>query len=447
MSILDIRRTRGRRRPGGPDPDVSRVLDVHGRLARRGSDIPLRLWDGSEVGPSDRGYRLVLNHPWSLRAMLVPGTDRAAGEAFLRDAFDVEGSMVAALRDVAELRRDGLSGLSKLAVLTDVLRLPAPPADPRSHRAAVLRGPRHTRARDRDAVQHHYDLGNDFYRLFLDEQLVYSCAYFAEGDAEDPARAEPGELDRAQTRKLELVCRKLGLEAGQRFLDVGCGWGALVLHAARHHGVRALGVTLAEEQAALARERIAAAGLADEVEIRVADYREVSGTFDAVASVGMVEHVGSDQLEGYFRTLHGLTADGGRLLNHGITTGTRGTVRELSDDAGSFVGAYVFPDGALVPTARTVQEAEDAGFEVVDVEQLRPHYSRTLRHWVHRLEAQRRARSGGRRRGGLPDLARLHGRVGHRLRGRGPRRRAGALQQGCPAAARTRLDGPVTRSR
>lgn len=371
--------------PAGPEH--RRVAAIHDRLARRGLDFPVRLWDGTELGPVDRGYRLVLNHPWSLRALMIPGNDRAAGEAYVRDAIDVEGSMVAAIEDVARFRDTQLSGPARVAATADVLRLPRPPRDERQHRIARLQGRRHTRRRDRDAVQFHYDLDVDFYRLFLDEGLVYSCAYFADGDAERPGDGDPAELERAQERKLELVCRKLGLRPGQTFLDIGCGWGSLVLHAARHHGVRAVGITLAEHQVEVARERAAEAGLADRVEVRLRDYREIQGAFDAVASVGMVEHVGAERLAGYFSAAHRLTAPGGRFLNHGITTGGRGVVRDLSRDRDSFVANYVFPDGALVPSARMLQEAEDAGFEVVDLEQLRPHYAVTLRHWVHRLEA------------------------------------------------------------
>jgi cyclopropane-fatty-acyl-phospholipid synthase len=363
---------------------------IHATIARAGVDIPVRLWDGSAVGRADASYRLVLHHPWSLRALLVPRTDRAAGEAYAFDAVDVEGSLIDALGDIAALAADGrLGALDRLTLIRDLLALEPPPphwsADHRRQRMARLSGAKHSIGRDTEAVRHHYDLGNDFYRLFLDDGLVYSCAYFAPDDPVDPAE-DPQALERAQVRKMELVCRKLRLQPGERLLDIGCGWGSLVLHAARHHGVRAVGITIAEEQAALARERVAAAGLADRVEIRLADYREEHGQHDAVASVGMFEHVGENRFRTYFEHAFALTRPGGRFLNHAITTGRRGVVRDLSEDSGSFVGAYVFPDGVLAPAHRHVRHLEQAGFELVDVQQLRPHYARTLRHWVHRLE-------------------------------------------------------------
>jgi cyclopropane-fatty-acyl-phospholipid synthase len=247
-------------------------------------------------------------------------------------------------------------------------------------------------------VRLHYDIGNDFYRTFLDEQLVYSCAYFHPDDPEEPG-ADPSALDRAQVRKLDLVCRKLRLRPGERFLDIGCGWGSLVLHAARHYGVRAVGITLAHEQATLARERVAAAGMSKQVDIRLVDYRELGGTFDAVASVGMFEHVGPNRFETYFRTAWERTAQGGRFLNHAITSGERNEVRDLAADPGNFVGAYVFPDGALAPAHVAVRLVEQTGFELLDVQQLRPHYARTLRHWVHNLQrnAQEARRLAGER--------------------------------------------------
>jgi cyclopropane-fatty-acyl-phospholipid synthase len=368
----------------GQDRSGSAIVRLHRRLTGHGLGLPLRLWDGRELGPGDRGFRLVLTAPWSLRALLTPPTDLQAGETYLAGGVDVEGSMVAALRAVTELRH-AMTWRLRGDFVAALARLPAPPRDLPRNRVS-LRGRRHSRDRDAAAIRHHYDIGNDLYRRFLDRDLVYSCAYFSDADAALPA-SDRAALDRAQRRKLELVCRKLGLRTGERLLDVGCGWGSLVIHAAAHHGVEALGVTLSEEQASLARERVDAAGLTDRVRIELRDYRDVDGRFDAIASVGMVEHVGSDQLAGYARHLWQLLSDGGRLLNHGITTGQRDEVRDFGADPDTFVGRYVFPDGALVPAHVMLRHLEQAGFEVQDVEQLRRHYALTLQHWVANLEA------------------------------------------------------------
>lgn len=370
------------------DP-LERIVRVHARLVRAGHDLPVVLWDGTMLGPPDRGYRLLLKSPGALRGVLVPPTDLQVGEAFVADLVDVEGSMVAAIHDVADLRAD--VGVLDAALLGwDVLRLPSPDGvDPLLPRV-LPQGALHSPERDREVVQHHYDIGSDFYRLFLDDAMVYSCAYFMDGD-EDVARPPDvgsDALDRAQRRKLDVICRKLRLGPDTTMLDVGCGWGALALHAARAFGARVLGVTLAEDQAMVAKQRVADAGLDSRVEIRVQDYREVAGTFDAVASVGMFEHVGSDQWTTYFASAYERTAPGGLFLNHAITTGQRRQVRDLAEARGSFVARHVFPDGALAPASRAVTELEDAGFELLDVEQLRPHYARTLRHWTARLEAR-----------------------------------------------------------
>lgn len=369
-----------------PLSDHSRaVVRFHERLASGGHEVPVRLWDGRSLGPADAGYRVVLRHPWSLRAALVPPNDLTIGEAYLADDIDVEGSMVAALRELAGLR-GVVSGSERVGFAAELLRLPRPPKDRRRRARVRLQGRRHTRRRDASAVRHHYDQETDFYRCFLDPQLVYSCAYFTDEDRERPV-TQPDILARAQERKLELICRKLDLRPDEHFLDVGCGWGSLVVHAAKHHGVRAVGVTLSPPQAVVARERVAEAGLDDRVRIEVLDYRDVAGTFDAIASIGMVEHVGADHLPTYAATLHGLLTPGGRLLNHGITTGRRDEVRDMSRDRDTFIGRYVFPDGALVPAHHGIRVMEQAGFEITDVEQLRPHYARTLAHWVANLEA------------------------------------------------------------
>lgn len=359
----------------GPRRTVRWVRD---RIADAiGLQLPLRLWDGTELGPTDRAYTVVLAGPWSLRSMLLPPTDLSAGEAYVYGDVDIEGDLVAALHDVAAAREAETDLTDRLALLAGLLRLPPPPRRATDRRAR-LTGTLHSSERDRQAIAFHYDLGNAFFRLFLDEDMVYSAAVF-----EDPS--EPLEI--AQRRKLDLICRKLALKPRDRLLDIGCGWGSLVMHAARCYGARALGVTLSERQVELARQRVAAAGLDDRVEIRLADYRDVRGAFDAVVSVGMFEHVGPDHLPAYFRQAHRLTVPGGRFLNQGITTGRRAVIRDLAGERDSFVARYVFPDGGLAPTWAAVKHMETAGFEVIDVTQLRADYALTLRHWVQRLEA------------------------------------------------------------
>jgi cyclopropane-fatty-acyl-phospholipid synthase len=243
--------------------------------------------------------------------------------------------------------------------------------------------------RDRQAVRFHYDVGNDFYALWLDRRMIYSCAYFERGDED---------LDTAQEAKLDLVCRKLRLAPGERMLDVGCGWGALILHAAKHYGVSALGITLSESQARLARERIAAAGVSDRCRVEIRDYRQLSEdqAFDKIASVGMVEHVGGRRLDEYFARLHRVLAPRGLLLNHGIISIGASRPERLRQRMAArlwrrnaFIERYVFPDGRLVPAASVIGSAERAGFETRDVESLRDHYTTTLRHWTRRLEARK----------------------------------------------------------
>uniref|UniRef100_UPI0009BDFFA5 SAM-dependent methyltransferase n=1 Tax=Streptomyces viridosporus TaxID=67581 RepID=UPI0009BDFFA5 len=239
----------------------------------------------------------------------------------------------------------------------------------------------HTKRSDRRAISHHYDVGNDFYELVLGPSMVYSCAYWA-------APPPQGTLEGAQHDKLELVSRKLALKPGQRLLDVGCGWGSMALHAARDHGVDVVGITLSQEQAAYARKRVAEEGLTDRVEIRVQDYRDVTdGPYDAVSSIGMAEHVGSERYLEYTTALHRLLEPGGRLLNHQI--GRRPQRDESTYHLDPFIDAYVFPDGELAPLGTTVSLLERSGFEVRDVESLREHYALTLRRWVANLEADR----------------------------------------------------------
>jgi cyclopropane-fatty-acyl-phospholipid synthase len=248
--------------------------------------------------------------------------------------------------------------------------LPTPPEE------AQLRGRRHTRRRDSAAISHHYDVSNAFYRLVLGPSLTYSCAVYGPSDAT---------LEEAQAAKHELVCDKLGLQEGMRLLDVGCGWGGLLLHAAERRGIHGVGVTISARQAELACERVAEAGLSDRIDIRLADYRDVrDGPFDAISSIGMFEHVGLSRLGGYFARLRELLRPEGRLLNHGIARlpGRRPPIRR-----NTFVSRYVFPDGELHEVGAVVSAIQRAGFEVRHTETLREHNALTLRAWVRNLEA------------------------------------------------------------
>ncbi len=364
--------------PGGRSSAVAATLAAHREIElMSGHSLALRLWDGTELGPPASPYRVILRQPWSLRAFLLPPSDLTAGEAYVNGAVDVEGAMLEAARAGGALAGSPLSWAQRSRLLRCLLQLPRPPHRSTGRRAA-LAGPLHSKERDRSAIAFHYDLPQAFYEQFLDRSLVYSCAYFADASEE---------LEAAQTRKLDLICRKLRLSPGMTMLDVGCGWGSLLAHAARRYGVRGVGVTLSETQSEAGRERLREAGLADEVEILLADYRDVSGSFDAVVSVGMFEHIGPDHLSEYFSTVRRLTAAGGLFLNHGIVTGRPDEVRSLTPGRGqTFAGTYVFPDGGAVPAWRAVRELEYGGFELLDVEQLRPHYAITAGRWLQRLE-------------------------------------------------------------
>ena len=349
-----------------------------------GRPFGLRFWDGSELpapSPPAAGTPvIVVNSPRAIARVLHERSELGFGRAWVAGELDVEGDLGGLLalaqrfRGVRVNRGDLLAALRAAHRVGALgLRAPEPPA------AEVrLRGRLHSPRRDRAAIQHHYDVSNRFYRLVLGPTMVYSCAYFT----------DPGEgLDSAQERKLDLVCRKLALRPGERMLDVGCGWGSLVIHAATHYGVRAVGVTISPAQAALARERVRAAGLSDRVEIRLADYRDTAdGPYDKVASVGMVEHVGTANLPAYFAHLRALLRPGGVLLNHGIVKPT-----EQPRNDRSFAWRFVFPDGELPPLSRVLREMEQAGFEPRDTESLREHYALTLRAWYANQCAHREA--------------------------------------------------------
>lgn len=357
---------------------AERIVSVLERVLGAPVAIRVRGWDGSEAGPTD-APTLVISSRRAIRRLLWQPNELGLARAYVAGELDVEGDLYEALTAATPLIDPGsrpkptLSPVDRgeliktAVVLGAVGPQPQPPPE-----EAGLHGRRHSRARDRAAIRHHYDVGNDFYRIVLGPSLVYSCAYWNSPDAT---------LETAQAAKLELICKKLGLRPGVRLLDVGCGWGSMAIHAAREFGVNVVGVTLSGEQVELARKRVVEAGLAGQVDIRLQDYRDVAdGPFDAISSVGMAEHVGPDQFERYARTLYELLRPGGRLLNHQIARrpGPRRT-------APTFISAYVFPDGELSPIGSTVQSLEEAGFEVRDVESLREHYALTLRQWVANL--------------------------------------------------------------
>lgn len=354
-----------------------------------GAPLPVRIraWDGSESGPPG-APTLVVRHRRALRRLLWKPGELGLARGWVAGEIDIDGDLYATLSLIAGLLWErGAEADDAVHPLRDPrmraaakglvgIAGPWPPPPPPPEEVRRRSGTLHTRRRDRAAISHHYDVGNDFYEMVLGPSMVYSCAYFEEPGAS---------LEDAQRDKLDLVCRKLGLREGERLLDVGCGWGSMAIHAAREYGVQVTGVTLSREQAAYARKRIADEGLTDRVEIRVQDYRDVrDGPYDAVSSIGMAEHVGSVRYREYADDLFALLKPGGRLLNHQIARRPERDESEYRID--DFIDAYVFPDGELAPLGRTVGTLEEAGFEVRDVESLREHYALTLRQWVRNLE-------------------------------------------------------------
>ncbi len=359
------------------------VADVLAPFVRLvvGTDVAVRFefWDGSGFGPDDGVGTLHIRSADAVRRILWSPGELGVARAFVSGDLTIDGDIYLLLRTLhdaspRDLRQVGVRSLPTMVGAARKLGVlgPPPPAPPEECRPV---GRLHSPSRDAKVISHHYDVGNDFYRLVLGPSMTYSCARFVEAGTT---------LEEAQAAKYELICRKLGIDAtpGARLLDVGCGWGSMAMHAARFHGARVVGVALSHEQVDEASRRVREAGLEDQVEIRLQDYRDLRGEhFDAISSIGMFEHVGSERMTLYFETLHGLLTPTGRLLNHAISKpgGSRLGRR-------SFVGRYVFPDGELVDVSEVVRAMQRAGFEVRDVESLREHYSRTLHHWVSNLE-------------------------------------------------------------
>jgi cyclopropane-fatty-acyl-phospholipid synthase len=365
------------------------VAEFFGELVGGDSPVEFSAYDGSRFGPPGASASVVVRSPRALRRLVTAPNELGLGRAYVAGEIDLEGDIFAvlALQDQLEDLRitpaQVLEGL-RIVGLRELKPLAPPPEEARLH------GPRHSKARDAAAIAHHYDVSNRFYEKVLGPSMTYSCAVWTDTTTT---------LEAAQSNKYDLVCRKLGLQPHMRLLDIGCGWGGMVLHAARHHGVRAVGVTLSQRQAEHAAKRVAEAGLTDRVEIRCQDYRDISdGPYDAISSIGMFEHVGWTQLGHYFSGVFDLLAPGGRFLNHGISeppytfpNPVARVTSELRARFGrglghDFFNRYVFPDGELHEVGLVVSAIQRAGFEARHVESLREHYALTLRRWVRNLD-------------------------------------------------------------
>jgi cyclopropane-fatty-acyl-phospholipid synthase len=368
----------------------ARTEPLRRELARALPERPfaLRWWDGTELPATTPGGPVfTVRSPTAVAHLLRAPGQLGLGRAYA--AGDLEADdldrVIGLLDSFHAPTLDRATRLRLAAAAVRACGLTRPPRIPASELRP--RGARHSRARDARAVRHHYDVSNDFFKLFLDASMTYSCAVFSRGATT---------LEDAQFAKREMVCTKLGLQEGERLLDVGCGWGSFVLHAATRYGVSAVGITLSPNQAELARRRVVKAGVEDRVEIRLCDYRDLGGErFDAIASIGMVEHVGASKIDAYAAQLAGLLDPGGRLLNHGIAR-----LRHGDPEAGPFSERYVFPDAAPLHVSRVMLALERAGVEPTHVEGLRQDYVDTLAEWIARLDANRgraEALAGGER--------------------------------------------------
>ncbi|MET8050932.1 cyclopropane-fatty-acyl-phospholipid synthase family protein [Streptosporangium sp. NPDC005286] len=344
------------------------------------ADVRFVAYDGSKAGPASSDISVEVKTPAAVAYLAQAPGELGLARAYVSGHLDVQGDMYTLLSRMWSLTINDLPVGQKLAAVRALgvrpllTRMPPPPQEVRRSMLARM-GSRHAKQRDAEAIHHHYDVSNKFYSWVLGPSMAYTCAVFPEQEST---------LEEAQHAKFELVARKLGLKPGMRLLDVGCGWGGMVIHAAREYGVKALGVTLSRQQAEWGQKAIAEAGLGELAEVRHMDYRDVPETgFDAVSSIGLTEHIGKEQLPFYFRFLYDKLVPGGRLLNHCITRPT-GTEKTLN--AGGFINRYVFPDGELESVGYLARQIEDTGFEIRHEENLREHYAQTLRYWCANLD-------------------------------------------------------------
>lgn len=370
-----------------------RLAEIFERVV--GSDAPIRFtaYDGSASGDPGSGVTLHVRTPVAVNYLAQSPNAVGLARAYVSGHLELDGDMYTALRSMSGFAiaqggkvppRDVLEVVRSVGWVKFVNTVAPPPQEVR-RRSLFGRGWRHSKERDAEVIHHHYDVSNDFYELVLGPSMTYTCAVFdGEDGALDRVDRNDGALESAQHRKYELVCRKLGLEKGMRLLDVGCGWGGMVRHAALHHGVQVVGVTLSKEQAEWGAKKIAQEGLTELAEIRHMDYRDVpDGTFDRISSIGLTEHVGARNLGSYFSSLRDKLVPGGRLLNHCITR-PRNDLKPMNPRG--FINRYVFPDGELEGPGQIQTAMNDAGFEIRHQENLREHYALTLRHWGANLD-------------------------------------------------------------
>ncbi|RJL34454.1 SAM-dependent methyltransferase [Bailinhaonella thermotolerans] len=358
-----------------------KLAEIFERIVGPDAGVRFSAYDGSTAGSPDADVEIVVRSPIALAYVAQSPGEVGLARAYVSGHINVNGDMYTLLSRMASIAIDDVPLSRKIDILRQIglkpltMRVPLPPQEVKRSRLSQL-GRRHAKGRDAEAIHHHYDVSNRFYEWVLGPSMAYTCAVFPKEDAT---------LEEAQYTKFDLVARKLDLKPGMRLLDVGCGWGGMVMHAAKHYGVKALGVTLSRQQAEWAQKAIAEAGLSELAEVRFMDYRDVTESrFDAVSSIGLTEHIGKDNLPSYFSFLYDKLKPGGRLLNHCIT---RPNGFEPNIRASGFINRYVFPDGELESPGYLIERMNDAGFEIRHEENLREHYAKTLTHWCENLDA------------------------------------------------------------